>query len=148
MQTDNSNLKILPIKIHAHFIISILNIYYFKRRFGRIRNTIIKRWNPSLLCVPDVQWCPRIGQPPPPPRIPSAHPVNTQQTFVLVKTYWRHLQCNIFLSSKTSWRHNCKTSYKHVLKTSSRRLGRPFEDVLKTSWRRFKKTSWRVLKTF
>ena len=29
-----------------------------------------------------------------------------QQTFILVKTYWRRLQRNIFLSSKTSWRHN------------------------------------------
>ena len=45
----------------------------------------------------------------------------TQQTFVLVKTYWRRLQdvfsVTFFLSSKTSWRHNCKTSCKHVLKT-------------------------------
>ena len=67
-----------------------------------------------------------------------------QQIFVLVKTYWRRLQCNIFLSSKTSWRHNCKTSCKHVLKTSWRCL----ENVLKTSWRRFTKTHCKyVLKT-
>ena len=81
-----------------------------------------------------------------------------QQTFVLVKTYGRRLQCNIFLSTKTSWRHDCKTSCKHVLKTSwrrfrttyckyvlktsSRRLGkqkvlrwRRLQDVLKTSWK-------------
>ena len=54
-----------------------------------------------------------------------------QQTFILVKTYWRRLQCNIFLSSTTSWRHNCKTSCKHVLKTSWKRLA----DIFKTSWK-------------
>ena len=50
-----------------------------------------------------------------------------QQTFVLVKTYWRHLQCNIFFVFqdilKTSWRHNCKTSWRHL------------EDVFKRSWK-------------
>ena len=65
-------------------------------------------------------------------------------------SWWRRLQCNIFLSSKTSWRHNCKTSCKHVLKTyckyvlkkSWRRLPRRkvlrwrrAQDVLKTSWK-------------
>ena len=79
---------------------------------------------------------------------------HTQQTFVLVKTYWRRLQCKIFFCLprcledvlKTSWRHKCKTSCKHVfgdvLKTSWRRLGRrkvlrwrPLQDVLKTSWK-------------
>ena len=44
-------------------------------------------------------------------------------------SWWRRLQCNIFLSSKTSWRHNCKTSCKHVLKTYCKY-------VLKKSWRR------------
>ena len=75
-----------------------------------------------------------------------------QQIFVLVKTYWRRLQCNIFLSSKTSWRHNCKTSCKHVLKTSWKTSWRRLENVLKTScktsWRRFTKTHCKyVLKT-
>ena len=36
--------------------------------------------------------------------------VQTQQTFVLVKTCRRRLQHNIFLSSKTSSRRVCKTS--------------------------------------
>ena len=72
-----------------------------------------------------------------------------QQTFVLVKTSWRHLQCNIFFVFqdilKTSWRHNCKTSWRH--------LEDVLEDVLKMSWRSFRetyckyvlKTSWRRL---
>ena len=79
----------------------------------------------------------------------------SQQTFVLVKIYWRRVQCNIFyLSSKTSWKrlqdiiarriiegvleNILKTSCKDVLTASSRQL----QDVfLKTSW----KTSWRRL---
>ena len=55
---------------------------------------------------------------------------HTQQTFVLVKTYWRRLQCKIFFV------------FQDVLKTSWRRLGRrkvlrwrPLQDVLKTSWK-------------
>ena len=75
-----------------------------------------------------------------------------QQIFVLVKTYWRRLQCNIFLSSKTSWRHNCKTSCKHVLKTSWRCLENVLQDVLKTFYEDalqirledFLKTSWKT----
>ena len=43
MQTDNSYRKIPPIKLHVYFTISILKTYYFKWRFGRIRNTIIKK---------------------------------------------------------------------------------------------------------
>ena len=43
MQTDNSYCKIPPIKLHVHFIISVLKTYYFKQRFGRIRNTIIRK---------------------------------------------------------------------------------------------------------
>ena len=63
----------------------------------------------------------------------------------LDEAYWRRLQCNIFLSFKTSSRHNCKTSwrrleedvYRYVLKTSWRRLWkRSCKHVLKTSWRR------------
>ena len=66
MQTDNSYRKIPPIKLHVHFIISILKTYYFKRRFGRIRNTIIKKITKvfSLLCIPDVQRYPRISHNP------------------------------------------------------------------------------------
>ena len=71
-----------------------------------------------------------------------------QQIFVLVKTYWRRLQCNIFLSSKTSWRHNCKTSCKHVLKTSWRCLENVlktfYEDALQISLEDFLKTSWKT----
>ena len=72
-----------------------------------------------------------------------------QQTFVLVKTSWRRLQRNIFLSFKTSSRHNCKTSswrrleedvlqisLEDVLKTSLEEvLQTGLEDVLKTSWK-------------
>ena len=43
LQTDNSYRKIPSIKLHVHFIISILKTYYFKRRFRRIRNTIMKK---------------------------------------------------------------------------------------------------------
>ena len=73
----------------------------------------------------------------------------TQQTFVLVRTYWRRLQevledkkCFAEDVLKTSWRHFRKTYWKYVLKTSSRGLGRRkllrwrrLEDVLKTSWK-------------
>ena len=96
----------------------------------------------------------------------------TQQTFVLVRTYWRRLQevledkkCFAEDVLKTSWRHFRKTYWKYVLKTSSRGLGRRkllrwgrLEDVLKTSsrglgrrkllrWRRLEdvlKTSWKT----
>ena len=87
---------------------------------------------------------------------PSKHSSWWRLTEDVLKTSWIHLQRNIFLSLKTSWRHNCKTSslgrledvlktswWKHLTDTSWRHL----EDVLKTSW----KTSWRhlgnVLKT-
>ena len=64
-------------------------------------------------------------------------PANIRLGEDVLKTSWRRLQCNICLSSKTSWRHNCKTSCKHFLKTS-----------WKTSWRRFRKTYCKyVLKT-
>ena len=77
-----------------------------------------------------------------------SYPANIRLGQDVLKTSWRRLQCNIFLSSKTSWRHNCKTSCKHVLKTS----WRPLEDVLgkriaNTSWRRLQdvfKTSWKT----
>ena len=66
----------------------------------------------------------------------------TQQTFVLVKTYWRRLEnvfsVTFFLSSTTSWRCFRKMYCKYILKTSSRRLEDKkcyAEDVFKTSWR-------------
>ena len=62
----------------------------------------------------------------------------TQETFVLVKTYWRHLE-DVFsvtfscLSRRTSARHNCKVS-----------LWRCLEDFFKRTWRkRFANNSWR-----
>ena len=90
----------------------------------------------------------------------------TQETFVLVKTYWRHLE-DVFsetfscLSRRTSARHNCKVSLWRCLedfikRTWRKRLAnnswRRLEDVLKKFWRCLAKTSWRhledVFKTF
>ena len=66
----------------------------------------------------------------------------TQQTFVLLKTYWIRLQCNIFLSFKTSWRRLEDITARPLANTSWRRLGRRkvlrwrrLQDVLKTSWK-------------
>ena len=91
------------------------------------------------------------------------HEPMTQQTFLLVKTYWRRLEdvfsVIVFCLPRrlqdvlnTSSRHDCKTSYKHVLKTSRRRFAKTYcknilnpswktkncfaEDVFMTSWRR------------
>ena len=50
------------------------------------------------------------------------------------KTSRRRLQCNIFLSFKTSWRHNCKTSGRRHGRRKVLRW-RHLEDVLKTSWK-------------
>ena len=84
--------------------------------------------------------------------------LTTQQTFVLVKTYWRRLEDIIArrlantswrrledvlkTTCKTSWRRFRKTYCKYVFKTSSRRLQDLLEDekcyaedVLKTSWK-------------
>ena len=75
-----------------------------------------------------------------------------QQTFVLVNTYWRRLQgvfktssrrlqCNIFLSSKTSWRRLEDIIARRLANTSWRHLGRRKAlrwrrlEVLKTSWK-------------
>ena len=73
---------------------------------------------------------------------PSKHSSWWRRAEDVFKTSSRRLQCNIFLSSKTSSRHNCKTSCKHVLKTSWRRLARRLEDIsgrriVNTSSRRF-----------
>ena len=82
----------------------------------------------------------------------SKHSSRWRRTEDVSKTSSRRLQCNILLSSKTSWRHNCKTSCKHVLKTPWRRLANVLEDVLQTSWKTsckrledVLKTSWRHL---
>ena len=95
-----------------------------------------------MLLIPNFDVCEKIGK-----------AVTTQQTFVLVKTYWRRLQCNIFLSSKTSWRRLehiiarrlANMSWKrleNVLKTSCKTSWRRLEDVL---GRRFANMSWRRL---
>ena len=68
---------------------------------------------------------------------PSKHSSWWRRTENVLKTSSRRLQCNVFLSSKTSWRHNCKTSCKHVLKTSWRHFRKTYcKYVLKTSSRR------------
>ena len=83
---------------------------------------------------------------------PSKHSSWWRSTEDVLKTSWRRLQCNTFLSSKTSWIHNCKTSCTYVLKTSWKTSWRRLEDVLgkriaNTSWRRLEdifKTSWKT----
>ena len=82
--------------------------------------------------------------------LPSKHLSWWWRTEDVLKTSWRSLQCNIFLSSKTSSRRLQDIVVRRLL-----------EDVLKTSWRRglanaslrgLLKTSWRhledALKTF
>ena len=90
----------------------------------------------------------------------STHPANIRLGEDVLKTSWRCLQCNIFLSSKTSWRRLEDIIARRLANTSWRRL----EDVLgrriaNTSWRRLEdvledekcyaedvfKTSWRCL---
>ena len=94
---------------------------------------------------------------------PSKHSSWWRRTEDVFKTSSRRLQCNIFLSSKTSWRRLediiarrlANTSWRRledvledVLKTSWKRLEDVLQDVLKTSWRRFRKTYCKyVLKT-
>ena len=78
----------------------------------------------------------------------------SQQTFVLVKTYWRRLEdvfSVIFFYLprrledvlKTYWRHFRKTYCKYVLKTCLQEVLEDEKcyaiDVLKTSWRRLGK---------
>ena len=74
MQTDNSYRKIPPIKHHVHFTISILKTYYFKRRFRRNRNTIIKKMEsfPTLYSWRSMMSLYRSQPSPPPP--PSSSP--------------------------------------------------------------------------
>ena len=82
--------------------------------------------------------------------LPSKHLSWWWRTEDVLKTSWRSLQCNIFLSSKTSSRRLQDIVVRRLL-----------EDDLKTSWRRglanaslrgLLKTSWRhledALKTF
>ena len=73
MQTDNSYRKIPPIKLHVYFTISILKTYYFKWRFGRIRNTIIKKMESFLTLY---SWRSIMSSYRPQPLSPSAHAVN------------------------------------------------------------------------
>ena len=89
--------------------------------------------------------------------LPSKHSSWWWRTEDVLKTSWRSLQCNIFLSSKTSsrrlqdivvrrlledvlktsWRRGlANASLRGLLKTSWRHL----EDILKTLWKRFWKT--------
>ena len=57
----------------------------------------------------------------------------------VLKTSWRRLQCNIFLSSKTSSRNNCKTCswrrLEDVLGDKKMLRWRRFQEILKTSWK-------------
>ena len=82
--------------------------------------------------------------------LPSKHSSWWGRTEDVLKASWRNVQCNIFLSSKTSSRRLQDIVVRRLL-----------EDVLKTSWRRglanaslrgLLKTSWRhledALKTF
>ena len=71
---------------------------------------------------------------------PSKHSSWWRRTEDVLNTSWTRLRCNIFLSSKTLSRHNCKTSSwrrlenvlgRCIANTSWRRL----EDVFKTSWK-------------
>ena len=72
MQIDNSYRKIPLIKLHVHFIISILKHATLDEDLTESEIQSEKRWNLSLLCIPDIQRCPRIGHNP----LPPAHPVN------------------------------------------------------------------------
>ena len=82
---------------------------------------------------------------------PSKHSPWWRRTEDVLKTSSRSLQCNIVLSFKTSWRHNCKMFCKNVLKTSWKTSWERLEDVLgrriaNTSWRRLEgvfKRSWK-----
>ena len=72
----------------------------------------------------------------------STHPANIRLGEVVLKTSWRCLQCNIFLSSKTSWRRLEDIIARRLANTSWRRLEDVLEDekcyaedVFKTSWR-------------
>ena len=70
----------------------------------------------------------------------------------VLKMSWGRLECNFYLSSKTSWRRLQDIIVRPLTNTSWRLFRRYLEDVLKTSWRHLAKTSWRplrdVLKTF
>ena len=57
--------------------------------------------------------------------------------FMSSKTSWRSLE-EVIVAVKTSWRHILKTSWRHVLKTSWRHvLKMSRRHVLKTSWRHY-----------
>ena len=83
------------------------------------------------------------------------NPANIRLDEDVLKTSWRHLQRNNFLSFKTSWRRRLTdTSSRRLEETSWRRLAKTFwrrlwkrswkhvlEDVLKTSWKRLEDVS-------
>ena len=79
---------------------------------------------------------------------PSKHSPWWRRTVGVFKTSSRRLQCNIFLSSKTSWRRLEDIIARRLPNTSWRRLGRGLEDVLKTSWRRLEDVLQDVLKMY
>ena len=67
--------------------------------------------------------------------LPSKHSSWWGRTEDVLKASWRSVQCNIFLSSKTSSRRLQDIVVKSLL-----------EDILKRSWRRgLANTSWRAL---
>ena len=67
---------------------------------------------------------------------PSKHSSWWRRTEVALQTSWRCLQCNIFLSSKTSWRRLEDIIARRLVNTSWRRFRKMYcKYVLKTSWR-------------
>ena len=77
--------------------------------------------------------------------LPSKHSSWWRRTKDILKTSSRRLQCNIFLSSKRSWRRLEGIIARRLANTSWRRL----EDVLKRSWKCYAEdvfmTFWRRL---
>ena len=55
MQIDNSYRKIPLIKLHVHFIISILKHATLDEDLTESEIQSEKRWNLSLLCIPEMQ---------------------------------------------------------------------------------------------
>ena len=67
---------------------------------------------------------------------PSKHSSWWRRTEDVLKTYWRRLQRNIFLSFKTLEDVLKKASYRYILKTSRRSLEDVLDNVLKRCWKR------------
>ena len=89
--------------------------------------------------------------------VPSKHSSWWRRTEEVLETSWRHLHCNIFLSSKTSWRHLEDIIARRLANTSWRRhedswktkvlRWRRLQDVLKTSWKT-RNVCWVISKVF